>query len=456
MSADLYAAFMTEEKNAPSPTEVAQPKRTPIKFTFIGDALIEASTPAQSIRQGNIQPAEVSPLWRRDINGSDVLFDADSRDGELDDDFGAFETVSEPDGAGTTPEILRTGDRNTVPSVPQLQGVQPLVSELLAMEDEGKKLQESSSFPAAIWPKKEALRSDPIQGGDQVKKDESLWEDWGDFVQTQTLEMPQSPLSKAYGHPHEQSNSESTDMWFGDNWEAFEDGEPERKETLAASLVVPASREDIPKSKLPTKSAMVALERPTNIPPPSSLLLLLSSVFEQLHINNASNQQSKTDLGSRVVLVFRTASRIVAGKTLRWKRDTILAQSLKIGQAGKGGGMKLAAINKGESLKEEREAGEMISCWSRYVHEFNNIIAQAQLRPHRMKLSASPSLKILAHSNIPDTSKQCAICGLKRTERVNEVDTDADDLFGEFWTEHWGHRDCYEFWYSYKDLLGQR
>jgi len=141
---------------------------------------------------------------------------------------------------------------------------------------------------------------------------------------------------------------------------------------------------------------------------------------------------------------------------MRWKRDTILAQSVRIGQAGKGGGMKLAAVNRSESTKEERDSEEMAHDWSRYLLEFNSILAQAGFPSHRMKLSASLSLKTVKHTSTSDLSKQCALCGLKRTERLSDIDVDVDDLFGEFWTEHWGHRDCCEFWYSYKDLLGHR
>jgi hypothetical protein len=54
-------------------------------------------------------------------------------------------------------------------------------------------------------------------------------------------------------------------------------------------------------------------------------------------------------------------------------------------------------------------------------------------------------------------SHPCALCALKRDERILRVDEgDVNDSFGEWWTEHWGHTGCRIFWERNKDLLLQR
>jgi len=52
--------------------------------------------------------------------------------------------------------------------------------------------------------------------------------------------------------------------------------------------------------------------------------------------------------------------------------------------------------------------------------------------------------------------KACIVCGLKREERINKVDVDVEDSFGEWWTEHWGHRACRNFWLKHEPALLQR
>jgi hypothetical protein len=50
----------------------------------------------------------------------------------------------------------------------------------------------------------------------------------------------------------------------------------------------------------------------------------------------------------------------------------------------------------------------------------------------------------------------CALCGLKRDERIPKIDENVEDSFGEWWTEHWGHTECRQFWEDNMGLLGQR
>ena len=53
-------------------------------------------------------------------------------------------------------------------------------------------------------------------------------------------------------------------------------------------------------------------------------------------------------------------------------------------------------------------------------------------------------------------AKACALCGLKREERVDKVDVEVFDGFGEWWMEHWGHKECRAFWYQHEKYLQQR
>ena len=52
--------------------------------------------------------------------------------------------------------------------------------------------------------------------------------------------------------------------------------------------------------------------------------------------------------------------------------------------------------------------------------------------------------------------KPCLLCGLKREERVEKVDVNVEDSFGEWWTGHWGHHDCQRFWEEHEGSLEQR
>lgn len=116
----------------------------------------------------------------------------------------------------------------------------------------------------------------------------------------------------------------------------------------------------------------------------------------------------------------------------------------------------MTAVNKGESVREEREAAETIMAWSRYVHKFNSIFTKAKFQHSSLKLTANMPVKTATGPGIIDAPNVCPICGLKRTERVVGVDTDITDIFNEFWIQHWGHKECLDFWTEYKALLGQR
>jgi hypothetical protein len=58
--------------------------------------------------------------------------------------------------------------------------------------------------------------------------------------------------------------------------------------------------------------------------------------------------------------------------------------------------------------------------------------------------------------------RACVVCGLKREERVVGAGAGLDgadvwDQFGEWWIDHWGHRECKDWWEgSERELRKQR
>ncbi|KIW74023.1 hypothetical protein PV04_02093 [Phialophora macrospora] len=453
MSADLFAAFM------PEGVKPEDPFGSPAQHTTTPPVDIVHSKPStpkrSSIKQAH-HLSEPSPLWKRGIDGGDILFDAE--EAALDDDFGDFETVGGPSSDGVdlknSEDASRSADLATDPS--QAKSNAPLVLDLLDVDDGIRHV--AGAANKAIWPHSASHNQSATASSNNNGVDATDDDGWGDFEQMEAQE-PHSMhnLDFELSQKPEAAREELIADVADEEWEPFDEETPS---SVIDPSSVSKSRASLPEADLrdtPRKTGPLnVLERPSNVPPPSSLLQLLSTVFQSIRRNNADATTTKSELASRVLLAFRTASRIIAGRTLRWKRDSILAQSVRIGQAGKNGGMKLVSVNKSETSKEDREVEDMIQDWSNYIHEFNSIITQAGLPPHRMRLSSRIPLKISKHANSSGSSKQCAVCGLKRTERLNDVDLDIDDLFGEFWVEHWGHRDCCDFWYSFKSMLGQR
>ncbi|KAI9367845.1 hypothetical protein BJX61DRAFT_266683 [Aspergillus egyptiacus] len=219
-----------------------------------------------------------------------------------------------------------------------------------------------------------------------------------------------------------------------------------------------------PSSTPVTQPSPAGNVRPTNIPPPSILLELFLQLFEQLRQNGAEakkNARRKDHLDSVALSIFYTlkaAARVVAGRTLRWKRDAILSQSMRIGPArsGKAGGMKLSTVNKNEDIKEKQEAVDVINMWRDRAALFNSIIQASGKRPVQVIQENARVMTATAAQGAIKASHACALCGLKRDERIPKIDEQVEDSFGEWWTEHWGHTECRQFWEDNKSLLSQR
>ena len=209
-------------------------------------------------------------------------------------------------------------------------------------------------------------------------------------------------------------------------------------------------------------------ERPTNLPPPSSLLPLFPPLFDAFHLEllNTSLPEFQTfsssttqDLVNQVISASTVAAHVLAGRKLRWKRDAILAQSMSIGQAhsGKTGGMKLTKVDKSESLREDREAADLLQAWKRRVGQFRTAVKNAGSEKPLPEIAETLHVRTLDQlEGGVQSSYACALCGLKRDERVDKADVRVEDSFGEWWAEHWGHLGCKRFWEEHKTSLRQR
>jgi len=288
-----------------------------------------------------------------------------------------------------------------------------------------------------------------------------------------------------------------------EDWGEFVDQPSEAPCKPNASFVIADSCEGLPQSNLgvalpfqsrlspksksegPNADYTTPIVRPTsqasppsNIPPPSILLLLAATLLQSLsleikrliasikNIDSEPASSGKPGISSVVLrLAFlRAIARIIAGRKLRWKRDTHLAQSMRIGpaQAGKGGGMKLSGVDRMESRREDQEASEVVIIWKKDAGSLRACIASVDAQTPGLTLTL-PDLA----ENMPvrtarvgegalTAPRSCLLCGLNREERVQKIDVNVDDTFGEWWADHWGHIDCRTFWVENKDALEQR
>ena len=213
---------------------------------------------------------------------------------------------------------------------------------------------------------------------------------------------------------------------------------------------------------------------PSNVPPPSVLISYLTGVLQVLP---GQVRQIGKSLATHTIIAedgqkalenqigtMRVAAHIIAGRKLRWKRDVLLSQNMKIGpaQAGNKGGMKLVGIDKAESQREDREVAEFLILWGQNSSKIRTALTTLSGRlPGCLPTLPDVTDKLpimgaqVAGASIPAT-KCCVLCGLKRNERVNKVDAEVWDNFEEWWTDLWGHTECRLFWEEHEKSLRQR
>lgn len=470
MSADLFAEF----GNAPStrqPSNAAlQQAPTPQAGSLIdGLDAFEDATLAQTTPGHVNEPAPRSGTRRHSIqhddfgefelpqagNNNDVLFDAAleefSDDGS--DDWGEFETAELSDGHTNQYQAEKPVERQRIinkPAANALRNTQsplevPATVDLLGSLDS---LSFQNKPAASVHRPTDILVDDSPEtkiGNIQNAKpklpvQEEPFEEWGDFTDG-PIETTQGSNPKVADHQGVHSKGRDPAQTLG-----------------------PTAKTGATKVPKPIAQSPAGHVRPTNIPPPSILLELFPQLFERLRQDGAEakrNVQQKEILESvslSIINTLKTVARVIAGRTLRWKRDTILSQSMRIGPArsGKTGGMKLSTVNKNEDIKEQQEAVDVINMWRDRAALFNSVIQAAGRRPVQAIIENTRVTTAMASQGAIKAPHACALCGLKRDERIPKIDENVEDSFGEWWTEHWGHTECRQFWEDNLGLLEQR
>ena len=461
--------------------------------------------------------AKKSPPPKPKNTDPNVLFDADDFDADHppateddDDDFGEFETIAPPVKApAPAPSLdIFSLDWSTPAPAPSSAGMSSTQgarkeppSQLLATLGLG--LGDSSHYPSP--PKSPSFQErNPFPGLAVTTPKAS------EFA-PDTKEPTTSPVT-AWPSLDQQSANQAREAGSAGGWGAFEDFPAEKTGSAAKEApgwdwdavdAVPeprsqpisntASQEPPPDwswgdSSSPTAPAQAPSSRhapsipddappPTNIPPPSVLLSLfppLLSLPSAALFKPTAGQPPA--LKSRVLsdpaavaflrayLALATvAGRVLAGRRLRWTRDRFLSQAMTISAAAGAGvktGLKLAGVDRAQAARDEREAADVLAAWKAQVGPLRGAVAAAN-----SSSSAGPPLRVpklaedMAVSVVktaPKAPRQCLVCGLHRQERLEGVDFDVEDSFGEWWVEHWGHRACRNFWVEHEKSLRSR
>jgi len=423
-------------------------------------------------------PSRPKPA-RQSSTGGDILFDAtDELSGNTeddDDDFGDFETVTSPqvlpapsgallDFFATTaappieskpskrPKDLLSTSTNLAadlpypqaPKSPSFQERNPFADLGLATTQVRKIKNEEkpqSASPVTAWPTYEPPPQNLDLYQDSPAIPDPVEDEWGDFADL----APETPAVKSA----QASSGIEADAWAWDN---------------ADKVIEPTP----PIKPIPP---------PTNVPPPSVILSLFPPLFDLPQSalfqavanqpfslkNRIISDPSTIDFLRAYLLIATVAARIIAGRKLRWKRDTLLSQSMKIGPAAAGGkgGMKLTGVDKTEVTKEDREAADVVRVWREQIGRLKSAIAIANtsikdVSRHLTIPELGDVMSVKTQDGALTAPKPCVICGLKREERVSKVDLQVEDSFGEWWTEHWGHRICRNFWQEHESKLKHR
>lgn len=420
----------------------------------------------------HIKPPKPTPA-RKSSSGGEILFDADEIS-EDDDDFGDFETGVTPDPPSQPPaqslvglfgasklnpkpfkrpkDLLPTSPNLDVgflpypqaPKSPSFQERNPFPEELRLTTNQisaiKKEDKPKSASPVTAWPTFEPTIPKPDPYHDSPVPHNQIDDDWGDFQ-----DLPKPP-TKPIAKP---ASGIEADAWA---WDAV-DG-------VSTST-----------------SAPIDLPPPTNIPPPSVLLPLFQPLFDlpQSSLfkpvanqtfslkNRILSDPSTVDFLRAYLLIATVAARIMAGRKLRWKRDTLLSQAMKIGPAAAGGkgGMKLTGVDKSEVIREDREATDVVRVWKEQLGRLRSAVAVANTSiqdasSHLVIPEISEAMHVKTQDGGLTAPKQCVICGMKREERITRVDVQVEDSFGEWWVDHWGHRACRNFWLEHESKLKHR
>ncbi|KAJ5232254.1 hypothetical protein N7468_005210 [Penicillium chermesinum] len=485
MSADLLAEF--GQGSAAPQTHAGQPRIKPPQTLLIDDfdqpsyespnesagpshGWLRTSAPKVPATQA-IPPAPQQPpgfeffnLPRQD--NSDVLFDAavDEPAGDDEDDWGDFEGPQSTQVAEPAPSVSVSKTQHA--PIIQTSATIDLLDSLSIADPPAKPT-------AKQLPSQTTERQHPTPAGKSQSDpgwDDNPDDDWGDFTDGPSIEPVSTQRTpKSTPKPEPKPTSEIGTISPTDQAQHHQHSSPSPPPKISSkpkTKTKSVSESTTPSPNIFTSRTTVKSPenvRPTNIPPPSVLLDLLTTSLTNLQKEATRAKQPsaspalKSTTAAAISTTLSTCARIIAGRQLRWKRDSFLAQSMRIGPA-QGRGMKLNTLNKHEDVKEAQDAVVVLELWRERAPLFSSIMQGAGLKP--VPVVADPgALKVVtarAEQGAIKASHGCALCALRRDERVLRVDEEVNDSFGEWWTEHWGHTACRGFWEENKHLLSQR
>lgn len=383
------------------------------------------------------------------------------------------------------------------PKSPSFQDRNPF-SDLAISTRPAKDPAEKDASPMTAWPSYLQPKAAPyLDSPMDFLAEES---DWGDYIDASALSPVSANTARHYSTSEAQGNKcqsptkalpsipslqtrelgssivghESLVM-SDDIMLKFPNGHLQKETAVSAPQPAEKAQPTSLAMQAPMQSGTVP---PSNIPPPSVLLTLFPSLFltlpneiKSLFPDSEDSSKSRSYIdharmsGMKLCLSVTTvAARIIGGRALRWKRDTHLSQSMRVGpaHAGRVGGMKIAGLDKTELLRENREVLEVVRVWRQQVGKIRSAVTStnSQLPGSAFKvpvLSENPPVRTAkADNGAIKALNGCVLCGLKREERLDKIDIDVEDSFGEWWTDHWGHAECRTFWEKHKASLLQR
>jgi hypothetical protein len=353
-----------------------------------------------------------------------VLFDAED-DLDDDDDFGDFEgtdSKSDPTAPATASSALvdLLGDLNVSQPPPPSSAAQASSNRTRATPHVSmRKKSPIGAFSGMAKPERPVPKTNPAP-----QAEDDAWDTFDDWEASIPTNTPANTSSKRMAKEPIATNQPAT-----------------------PTTILSLTTDDPLPGELP----------PTNVPPPGVLLSLFPSLFadaqeklfkpmaaQTLPMRNKLMAEPATINYLQGYLVLaNVAAHIIAGRKLRWKRDQHLSQGMRIGPASSRAtsGMKLTGIDKGENMKEEREASDVVRVWKEQVGRLRHVVSGTnQIKAGTLglvpDLQETMPVKTLKQSEGGIPARQpCMMCGLKREERVTATDMAIDDSFGEWWID---------------------
>lgn len=444
--------------------------------------------------QPTIQQPNPQPRPKSTPSDPNVLFDAEDFElqgediEEEDDEFGDFETVT-PAAAPPKPATVKVPA--SLPSMDLLSLDDPTPTTVQSTQKQPKQpsqFSETLSFGSMTRNYPQAPKSPSFQdrnpfpdmaikisAATQTQRQESntkpspvtAWPTFDDIVETRESK-PKTVKTTTKTTKTIRPTKKADDDWGA--WDEFPVEDKKTSNINAAKSPESWDWDSVDNVQEPKPSQANESPPPINVPPPSIILSIFpdllnsgSSLFKPISGQSTSIKQrilsnpKATDFLQGYILLAETAARVIAGRKQRWHRDKILAKSMSISAAGSKG-MKLAGIDKTQSVREDREAADVVAVWAQQVGRLRSAVAVSNSAGKTtLKVpELSENMRIQTAKQVPTSPKSCIICGLKREERVANVDHDVEDSFGEWWADHWGHKACKNFWIEHEQSLRQR